>query len=133
MLPVVIHTRKRIFRHYTGFSFFIFIWISRLESNQARLIRHETIHFYQQLELLFIFHWMLYGFFYLISRVKGNRHYISYRYNPFELEAYLNDSNEKYLEERKAFAWWRHLKKFRESLTKDLSSTIPKTGRLDGE
>lgn len=110
MLPIVIRTRKKIFRHYTGFSFFLFIWISDLESQRERLIRHERIHFFQQLELLFIFHWLLYAYFYIISRLKGHEHYIAYRYNPFELEAYGNDSDESYLRSRKAFAWTRYIK-----------------------
>ena len=32
--------------------------------------RHETIHFQQQLELLFIFQWILYGVFWLIGIIK---------------------------------------------------------------
>lgn len=131
MIPIIIFTEKRIFKYYTGFSFFIFIWISRLEKNSARLIRHETIHFRQQLELLFVFHWLLYGSFYIVSRLKGQRHYIGYRYNPFELEAYGNDGNEDYLRQRKPFAWVRYLSGFRETLGKDMSEKIPKD-RLPG-
>jgi len=126
MLPIIIYTEKRIFKYYTGFSFFLFIWISRLEKNTPRLIRHETIHFYQQLELLFVFHWLLYGLFYSISRLKRQRHYICYRYNPFELEAYGNDSNEAYLQTRKPFAWVRYWKEFREVASKDMTAEIPK-------
>jgi hypothetical protein len=125
MIPIIIITEKRIFKYYTGFSFFIFIWISRLEQNSVRLIRHETIHFRQQVELLFVFHWLLYGLFYTISRLKGQRHYIGYRYNPFELEAYGNDSNPEYLKQRKLFAWLRYLRPFRASLMRDMSDKIP--------
>jgi hypothetical protein len=126
MLPVIIYTRKRIFRYYTGFSFFVFIWISMLETDKVRLIRHEKIHFRQQLELLFIFHWLLYGFFYLISRLYGQRHYIAYRYNPFELEAYGNDLNPSYLQQRKAFAWCGYISEFRTVLRKDMTHKIPR-------
>jgi hypothetical protein len=126
MFPIVIRTKKRIFKYYTGFSFFIFIWISQLEKNSQRLIRHESIHFYQQLELLFVFHWLLYGGFYLISRLKGQGHYISYRYNPFELEAYSNDLDETYLRRRKVFAWVAYVKTFRSTLSKDMSGSVPK-------
>ena len=105
MFPIIIFTQGRIFKHYTGFSFFIFIWISRLEKNPAQLIRHEKIHFYQQLELLFVGHWLLYGIFYLISRYKRHGHYIAYRNNPFEREAYMNDPQEDYLAKRKRYAW----------------------------
>ena len=131
MIPIIIFTEKRIFKYYTGFSFFIFIWISRLEKNSTRLVRHEMIHFWQQVELLFVFHWLLYGLFYMVSRLKGQRHYICYRYNPFELEAYGNDSNEQYLKERKLFAWTRYIGGFRKSLRKDTTDNIPKD-RLPG-
>jgi hypothetical protein len=126
MLPFIFYTKKRIFRNYTGFSFFIFIWISKLEKNQQRLILHEKIHFRQQLELLFIFHWLMYGTFYLISRLKGQRHYIAYRFNPFEIEAYQHDSDEHYLSRRKPFAWIRSIRPFMETLNQNIDEQIPK-------
>jgi hypothetical protein len=126
MFPFVINTRRKIFKHYTGFSFFIFIWISALETNRERLIRHEMIHFKQQVELLFLFHWILYGLFYLISRLNRQEHYIAYRYNPFELEAYGNDSNPEYLRARKAFAWVRYWAEFRMGRNKTWPDRIAK-------
>jgi hypothetical protein len=125
MLPLVFRTKKRIFKYYTGFSFFIFIWISNHERDQPRLIRHERIHFYQQVELLFIFHWLLYVTFYSILRLKGQRHYIAYRFNPFELEAYENDNDLTYGEKRKLFSWVRYLKKYKEISGKDMSAQVP--------
>lgn len=115
MLPVKIYTRKRIFNYYTGLSFFIFIWISKLTKDEVRLVRHEKIHFLQQIEMLFIFHWLIYGVFYLVSRTRGHGHYIAYRYNPFEIEAYENEHDVNYLKKRKLFAWTsyvRHYNKF---------------------
>jgi hypothetical protein len=125
MLPLIFRTKKRIFKYYTGFSFFIFIWVSIHEKDQPRLIRHERIHFHQQLELLFIFHWLLYVTFYSILRLKGQRHYIAYRFNPFELEAYENDNDLTYPEKRKFFSWVKYLKKYREISAKDMSTQIP--------
>lgn len=125
MFPWIIYTKSRIFRYYTGFSFFLFIWISVLEKDKERLIRHERIHFRQQLELLFVFHWLLYGLFYVISRLKGQRHYIAYRYNPFEIEAYQHDRDKQYLGRRKAYAWMKTLRLFRETLTKNMQDQIP--------
>jgi hypothetical protein len=105
MLPFKIYTRKRIFNYYTGISFFIFIWISKVAKDEVKLIRHEKIHFLQQVEMLFVFHWLLYAFFYLLSRYKGYGHFIAYRYNPFELEAYAYEHDENYLKSRRSFAW----------------------------
>ena len=129
-MPIIIFTEKRIFKHYTGVSFFIFIWVSRLEKNSERLIRHEKIHFRQQLELLFIFHWLLYGLFYVISRIKGQGHYISYRYNPFELEAYEHDADVNYLRHRQPFAWTKSLKKFFDAIESDMTAHIPKNKNI---
>jgi hypothetical protein len=117
MIPFKIYTRKKIFNYYTGMSFFIFIWISKLTRDEVRLVRHEKIHFLQQLEMLFIFHWLFYGVFYIVSRSKGHRHYSAYRYNPFEIEAYDNEHDIDYLHERKPFAWIASVKKYRSHLT----------------
>ena len=109
MLPVKIYTEKRIFNYYTGLSFFIFIWISKLTKDEVKLVRHEKIHFLQQLEMLFIFHWLFYAAFYLIARSKGHGHWVAYRYNPFEIEAYENEGDTRYLKARQSFAWRRYL------------------------
>lgn len=126
MLPFKIYTRKKIFKYYTGISFFIFVWICRLEKNEARLMRHETIHFWQQVEMFFIFHWLFYLSFYIVSRIKGHGHYIAYRYNPFELEAYQHDADEQYLVKRKPYAWLPFVVKYYQSLNQDLSANIPR-------
>jgi hypothetical protein len=109
MLPVKIYTEKRIFNYYTGLSFFIFIWISKLTKDEVKLVRHEKIHFLQQIEMLFIFHWLFYAAFYLIARSKGHSHWVAYRYNPFEIEAYENEHDTRYLRTRQSFAWRRYL------------------------
>ena len=118
MLPFKIYTRKRIFNYYTGLSFFIFIWISKLTKDEVVLVRHEKIHFLQQVEMLFIFHWIVYGLFYLISRYRGHGHYIAYRYNPFELEAYANEQDVNYLKTRKPFAWMSCVRDYNTFLSK---------------
>lgn len=112
MLPVKIYTRKRIFNYYTGLSFFIFIWISKLSTDEVKLVRHEKIHFLQQVEMLFIFHWFFYAIFYLVARSKGHGHWVAYRYNPFEIEAYDNEHNTEYLRTRSPFAWRRYMTPF---------------------
>ena len=125
MLPYKIYTRKKIFNYYTGLSFFIFIWITRQPSDETQLVRHEKIHFWQQVEMLFIFHWLLYGFFYLMGRANGQCHYIAYRYNPFELEAFTHDPDEHYLRKRRPFAWIRYVREFFKSIRKDHSKNVP--------
>ena len=72
-----------------------------------RVRRHETIHFHQQIELLFVFQWILYALFSLIGRFKHGSWKEGYYQNPFEQEAYDQDETEGYLQERKLWAW-RH-------------------------
>lgn len=108
MLPVTINTRYKIFKYYTGFSFFIFIWISDHAHDREEVINHEKIHFYQQLELLFVFHWLLYLSFYILYRVKGYTHDAAYRRIPFEKEAYEHERTKAYLLKRKFFYWLKY-------------------------
>jgi hypothetical protein len=126
MLPLKIYTRKKIFNYYTGLSFFVFVWISRLDKDEVRLVRHETIHFWQQVEMLFILHWIFYATFYLIARAKGHCHWIAYRYNPFEIEAFSNDPDESYLKKRKPFAWVNYIPNYHLAIEQDLKATVPK-------
>lgn len=70
---------------------------------------HETIHFFQQLELLFVFQWLLYGIFYLVGLVKHRSRSLAYYSNPFEKEAYENQGDMNYLERRPWFNWRRYL------------------------
>ena len=125
MLPYKIYTRRKIFNYYTGLSFFVFIWITRQPHDQTQLVRHEKIHFWQQVEMLFIFHWLFYVFFYLLGRMNGQCHYIAYRYNPFELEAFSNDPDEHYLKKRRPFAWVGYVRQSVESIRKDHSKSVP--------
>ena len=125
MLPYKIYTRKKIFNYYTGLSFFVFIWITRQPHDQTQLVRHEKIHFWQQVEMLFIFHWVCYAFFYVLGRANGQCHYIAYRYNPFELEAFTHDPDEDYLAKRRPFAWTAFVKEFFTSIRKDHSKNVP--------
>jgi len=84
-----------------------FVWC-RGEMNE-RTRRHETIHYRQQLELLFVFQWILYGLFFLIGLVTHRSGKKAYRMNPFEVEAYNHDSQTLYLYERPWFQWRKYL------------------------
>jgi hypothetical protein len=108
MLPIVLYTKRKIFKSYSGFSFFIFIWIYAPLKKDPSLVRHEKIHFYQQVELLFFFHWLLYSMFYVAARLAGHNHERAYRANPFEQEAYQQENNLNYLRDRKVYSWVRY-------------------------
>ncbi len=84
-------------------SFGPFVWCKGILSEKTR--NHETIHFQQQLELLFVGQWLLYLLAYLVGLVKYRNGARAYRQNPFEQEAYDNDDSLDYLSERKRYSW----------------------------
>ena len=88
-------------------SFGIWVWDRGISSERRK--RHETIHYKQQLELLFVFQWILYGLFWLIGRVKFRDGTLAYYQNPFEIEAYENDEDPDYLSNRKPYNWRNYL------------------------
>ena len=89
-------------------SFGPFVW-SRVAIDD-RLRRHETIHFQQQIELLFVFQWLLYGIFWLINVVKYRDGAVAYMQSPFEREAYANEHDENYLINRHFWGWQEYIK-----------------------
>jgi hypothetical protein len=85
-----------------------FVW-SR-STMDARVKRHETIHFQQQVELFFVFQWLLYIIFWLINVVKYKDGAVAYRQSPFEREAYANEHDEDYLINRPFWGWQEYIK-----------------------
>ena len=72
--------------------------------------QHETIHYHQQIELLFVVQWVLYAYYWASGKVSGLTGKDAYYYNPFEREAYENDTNIMYLQERPLWAWREYTK-----------------------
>lgn len=70
-------------------------------------LNHEEIHTAQMKEMLYVFFYLWYMLEWIVRLfMKGN----AYRSISFEREAYANQSNMKYLEKRKRFAWKDYLK-----------------------
>ena len=75
------------------------------EHGKRSFMNHEAIHWKQQKEMLGIFFYLWYLVEWLIRLPFGNAYYnIS-----FEREAYRNEHNKNYLNERKPFAWIKYL------------------------
>ena len=81
--------------------------ISREEMSEETL-RHETIHIAQQKELLVLFFYLLYGWDYLRGIIKYKDKELAYRRIRFEQEAYAQDTNKNYLENRKLYSWRKY-------------------------
>lgn len=76
-------------------------------ASNVRLINHERIHLRQQVEMLVLPFYIVYGLEYLYRRLQNKNHYAAYRHISFEREAYANENNLSYLETR---AFWGFLK-----------------------
>ena len=84
-----------------------FVWCKGRMSESDKV--HETIHYQQQLELLFVFQWALYFLFYIVGWLRFGNGLLAYLNNPFEIEAYDNEKNENYLLTRKRYSWAKHI------------------------
>lgn len=72
-----------------------------------KMINHESIHFEQQKELGFIFFYLLYGLEWIIKLFFfGSK---AYYHISFEQEAFANENDFEYIQNRKKFTW---LKKY---------------------
>lgn len=81
-----------------------FIVISRGEMND-RLRNHETIHYQQYLDLLFIGFLLLYLWDWLVGLFWHKDGQIAYYSIRAEQEAYLNDNDFDYLNQRNRWKW----------------------------
>jgi len=72
-----------------------------------RTKRHETIHYYQYLETFIIGFLLIYFFDYLYCAVIKKKGFTrdAYRSIRFEQEAYANDDDEEYLNNRIKYSW----------------------------
>lgn len=93
---------------YVGLALYPFVFLKskELRLNEV-LVNHEKIHLRQQLELLVLPFYVLYGFEFLIRLLQFKKWYVAYRNISFEREAYTNEKNLHYLESR---SFWKFLR-----------------------
>lgn len=85
------------------------MWFNQTIVNHV--LNHESIHTAQMKELLYIPFYLLYLLFFLVNLLRYPFQFKkAYRNIPFEREAFKNDYNLKYLENRKSFAWAKQSK-----------------------
>ena len=105
-MPVILSKVAPIEIGAISFAWFVF---SRGKINKTTR-RHETIHYHQQIELLFVFQWILYGLFWLFGALKYRDGKKAYYENPFEREAYDNERKTSYLKKRPLWNWVNYIK-----------------------
>jgi hypothetical protein len=103
--PVIVVSGLKV----DGMAVFPFILV-RTEAlkRDAVLIRHETIHLRQALELLVLPFYLFYLINYLRNRFKYPNHQTAYEQIIFEREAYDNETDSHYLANRRLWAWRRY-------------------------
>jgi len=96
---------------YQGFAFFPFVFLKKKElTGDAVLVYHEKIHLRQQIEMLIIFFYLVYCTEFLIRIWQYKTWKQAYRNISFEREAYANEHNMHYLNQR---PFWQFLKYIR--------------------
>ena len=73
-----------------------------------RVRRHETVHYQQQLEMLFVGQWICYGICWFIGFAKYRDGSKAYYQNPFEQEARELDDDPNGLVDRKRYGWIKY-------------------------
>lgn len=91
---------------FAGITIWPFIFIRTGKPLTPDLINHERIHGRQQIEMLIIPFFLWYGleWLYRILTTKN-----AYRNISFEREAYANDDDPLYLDNRRPWGWIKYL------------------------
>jgi hypothetical protein len=108
---MILISKYLIPKGYTGLTIYPFVFLksTKLKDDEV-LINHESIHLKQQLELLVLPFYFVYGIEFLFRLVQYKHWKMAYRNISFEREAYRNEDDLDYLDTR---GMWRFLKYIR--------------------
>ena len=108
---MILCSRYLVPNGYLGLTIFPFVFLKNKKLKEdAQLINHEKIHLNQQLELLILPFFIWYVIEFLLRLCFYKNWDLAYRNISFEREAYANESNTKYMHQRK---FWQFLKYIR--------------------
>ena len=107
---IIIKNKFIPFKGYKAINLFGILFTKDSLSNID--INHEKIHTKQMIETLFIGFYIWYGLEYLIIRLFNlkDKQNDCYHEISLEEEAYNNDDNLEYLDNRKPFSWLKYIK-----------------------
>jgi len=83
----------------------LFPFIISKEKMDDITLNHEKIHIAQQKELLVVFFYFLYVYYFIENYLFYKDTHTAYMMIPFEREAYEHDGDLSYLSNRKRFRW----------------------------
>ncbi|GAL61084.1 hypothetical protein JCM19300_4022 [Algibacter lectus] len=93
---------------YSGITLYPFVFLkTKKMKNDTVLLNHEKIHLKQQLELLILPFYIWYVLEFVFRFIQHKNWHVAYINISFEKEAYVNERNLQYLNERR---FWRFLK-----------------------
>lgn len=97
-------------KQFVGITLWPFIVMKHKElKKDSVFMNHERIHLRQQLELLILPFFIIYGIEYLIRLVRYRNPYMAYRNISFEREAYQKETDMGYLKRKKLWSFLRFL------------------------
>lgn len=98
------------YKNYVGLSLWPFIFLKNdALKEDVVLINHERIHLRQQQELLILPFYVLYLIEWVLKSIFYMDRYKGYQNTSFEREAYHNEKNLDYLNERRLFSFIKYL------------------------
>lgn len=100
------------FKGFTALTLWPFIFVRNDEAWKfsGETEHHEEIHGEQQKEMLIVFFLIWYGIEWFVKLCYYRNRMTAYKNISFEREAYNNQQNIIYLDQRKPFAWVKHIK-----------------------
>ncbi len=105
---ILIVTKYLIPKGYRGLAVFPFVFVKQaLDKKNEVFVNHERIHLRQQLELLVFPFFLWYFLEFLVRLIQYKEMDLAYRNISFEREAYANEKDIEYLNNR---FLWRFLK-----------------------
>lgn len=103
---IIIRNNYIPFQGYKAINLFGILFVRGNAIINDRTIRHEAIHTAQMKELWYVFFYLWYLIEWIIRLfMEGN----AYRNISFEREAYDNESDIIYLEQRSRFVWIKYI------------------------
>lgn len=96
-----------------GYNAIMLVWWLIVKTGYAitsRLINHEEIHSVQQKEMLVLFFFIWYGLEFIFRLAQYRNWKKAYMNVSFEREAYANQYDMAYLQNRRMFSWIKYLR-----------------------
>ncbi|MDO7173998.1 hypothetical protein Q5N74_17545 [Mariniflexile sp. AS56] len=96
---------------YLGVTCYPFVFLKTKELKQnAVLVNHENIHLKQQMEMLVVLFYIIYGLEFLLRFLLYKNKNRAYRNISFEREAYAHETDLDYLKQRKFWSFLKYLR-----------------------